>query len=54
MITVQAVKSMPTWGVYKDIEVSKAIADEMVYCKEPSYGVAVEPIDLGRVHQTLF
>lgn len=32
-------------GVYKDIEVSKAIADEMVYCKEPSYGVVVEPID---------
>jgi uncharacterized protein (DUF169 family) len=31
-------------GVYKDIEVSKAIADDMVYCRESSYGIAVEPI----------
>lgn len=32
-------------GVYKDIEVSKEIADDMVYCHEPSYGIAVEPIE---------
>ncbi|MGP5429047.1 DUF169 domain-containing protein [Enterococcus malodoratus] len=32
-------------GVYKDIEVSKAIADDMVYCRESSYGIAVVPIE---------
>ena len=35
-------------GVYKDIEVSKEIADDMVYCSEPSYGVAVEPIEVWK------
>ncbi|MEO1771963.1 DUF169 domain-containing protein [Candidatus Enterococcus ferrettii] len=31
--------------VYKDIEVSKQVADDMVYCREASYGIAIEPIE---------
>ena len=32
-------------GVYCDLETSKEINDDMVYCKEPSYGIAVETIE---------
>lgn len=32
-------------GVYKDLAVSKAVADDMVYVKEKNYGVAIEPIE---------
>lgn len=31
--------------VYKDIDVSKQVADDMVYCREASYGIAIEPIE---------
>ena len=33
------------FGLYKDLPTSKQVADNMVYCQKPSYGIMAQPLE---------